>query len=357
MLRWFIEMNFSALIVIISMTVFLTTNSILRKDVNRTFGLSLVLTTVEMIVYCAELWLADHGGPAKLCILYCALGYVIRPIIIYLFVKLSLHIDRKKHTEHFLILLPILLNVLASFSAFFTDIVYTYNSESVFIRGPLGYFAHAVCITYLAILLILTIKRFCSRDYSEGIIIFLVVSINVIAMMIESLTELYGTGRTAYSLSIVFYYLFFCVESFKRDSLTGALNRRCFYIDSEKHKAELTAVVSIDMNGLKKINDIQGHAKGDEAICATVNAIDKVVPKGCSLYRMGGDEFMILCTKTEREAVKKMIEQIRAEMEKTPFTCAVGAAYINGDDFDGVCAQADAEMYKDKQKYKALCAT
>lgn len=357
MVRWFIEMNLSTLIVIISMTVFLTINSILKKDVTKTFVFSIVLTTIEMIVYCAELWTADHGGSAKLCILYCALGYVIRPIIIYLFVKLSLHIDIKKHTEHFIIILPILLNVLAAFSAFFTDIVYTYNSEGVFIRGPFGYFTHVICIIYLAILLVLTIKRFCSRDYSEGIIIFLVVSINVIAMMIESLTELYGAGRTAYSLSIVFYYLFFCVESFKRDPLTGALNRQCFYIDSEKHKAELTAIVSIDLNGLKKINDLQGHAKGDEAICTTVNAVDKSVPKGCSLYRTGGDEFMILCVKAEQTVIEKMIEDIHSEMQKTPFTCAVGVAYFNGDNFDSVCAEADAEMYKDKQRYKAGMVT
>lgn len=357
MVRWFIEMNLSTLIAIISMTVFLMINSILKKEVTKTFGFSIVLTTIEMIVYCAELWTADHGGSTKLCILYCALGYVIRPIIIYLFVKLSLHIDRKKHTENFIIILPILLNVLAAFSAFFTDIVYTYNSEGVFIRGPLGYFTHVVCVIYLAILLVLTIKRFCSRDYSEGIIIFLVVSINVIAMMIESLTELYGAGRTAYSLSIVFYYLFFCVESFKRDPLTGALNRQCFYIDSEKHKAELKAVVSIDLNGLKEINDLQGHAKGDEAICTTVNVVDKAVPKGCSLYRTGGDEFMILCVKAEQTAIQKMIDDIHSEMQKTPFTCAVGIAYFNGDNFDSVCAKADAEMYKDKQRYKAEMVT
>ena len=67
----------------------------------------------------------------------------------------------------------------------------------------------------------------------------LIVTVNIIAMCMESFGGMYGTNRTAYSLSIVFYYLFFCVESFKCDPLTKALNRHCFYIDSEKHKEEI----------------------------------------------------------------------------------------------------------------------
>ena len=73
-------------------------------------------------------------------------------------------------------------------------------------------------------------------------------------------------------------------------------------------------MVSIDLNNLKMINDTYGHAKGDEAICATVNAVDKVVPKGCLLYRIGGDEFMILCTKTNQDTVEKILLVTRYKM-------------------------------------------
>lgn len=353
MVRWFIELNFPTLIILVFMSVFLISNSIFQKNINRTFGLSLIMTIVEMLSYSAELWAAGHGGSASLCIFFCAVGYSVRPMIVYLFVKLSLRHNQTNRSSHFLLLLPMYLNILAAFSAFFTDIVYTYNSSNEFVRGPLGYFTHIVSIIYMLLLLLLTIRRFCSRDYSEGLIIFLIVTVNIIAMITESIMSMYGTGRTAFALSIVFYYLFFSVESFKRDPLTNALNRRCFYIDSEKHKEELTAVISIDLNDLKKINDTGGHAKGDEAICTTVNTIDKAVPRGCTLYRTGGDEFMILCIKKEQSDVEKMLADIRSEMKKTPYTCALGAAYIDGEDFDSVCAKADAEMYRDKQKYKA----
>lgn len=334
------------------MSVFLKINSIFRKDINKTFGLSRILTVTEMIAYCAELRAAECGSSSLLCIFFCAVGYSVRPMIVYLFVKLSLRNDQITRASQFLILLPMQLNTLAAFSAFFTDIVYTYNSSNEFVRGPLGYFTHIVGVFYMILLMVLTVRRFCSRAYSEGLIIFLILTVNVIAMFTESFMGMLGSQRTAYALSIVFYYLFFNVESFKRDPLTNALNRRCFYIDSEKRIDELTAVVSIDLNDLKKINDTEGHAKGDEAICTIVKTIDKVIPKGCILYRTGGDEFMMLCIKTEHNTVKKMLADIRSEMKNTPYTCALGAAFTDGEDFDSICARADAEMYKDKQIYK-----
>ena len=354
MVKWFIEMNFSTLIIIVYMSVFLLINSIFPKKINNVFGKSLVLTVIEMIAYCAELYTASFDNPTILRIFFSAVGYSVRPMIIYLFVKLLLRDKKLNKRIQRLILLPVPINMIIAFSAFFTDVAYSYDLSNNFVRGPLGFSTHIVCIIYLIAMMVLTVKKFCNKDYSEGLLIFLIVFVNVLAMIMESFAGMHGVIRNAYSLSIVLYFSFFCVENFKRDSLTGARNRQCLYIDSEKHKAELTAVVSVDLNDLKKINDIQGHAKGDEAICTVVNTIMKVIPKGCTLYRTGGDEFMILCIKTEQSIVEKMLDDIRLEMKNTSYTCALGAAYITSEDFDRVCARADAEMYKDKRKYKEL---
>lgn len=355
MIKWFIEMNFPTLVIIVYMSAFLMMNSIFPKKINSVFAQSLVLTVIEMIAYCAELWTASLDRPTTLRIFLSAVGYSERPMICYLFVMLLLRDNKISNLSRTLIILPLPLNMLVAFSAFFTDIAYSYDSANKFVRGPLGFSAHIVSIIYLIIMMVLTFKKFCNKDYSEGLLVFLIVIVNVIAMLLESFAGMHGVIRNAYTLSIVLYSSFFCVESFKRDPLTGAHNRRCMYIDSEKHKSELTAVVSIDLNDLKKINDVHGHAKGDEAICAIVNSIDKVIPKGCTLYRTGGDEFMILCVRTEQHIVEKMLDDIRSEMKNSPYTCALGAAYITSEDFDKMCARADAEMYKDKQKYKNLC--
>lgn len=109
------------------------------------------------------------------------------------------------------------------------------------------------------------------------------------------------------------------------------------------------AVASIDLNNLKKINDTEGHAAGDKAICTVVCCIRKQLINGCTLYRTGGDEFMLLCAKQSRESIECVLQKIR----KTPYSCAIGIAYYEvGDDFETVCAEADAMMYKNKRAMK-----
>ncbi|MGN0633387.1 MAG: GGDEF domain-containing protein [Oscillospiraceae bacterium] len=351
-LRWFVELNFPTLIALMFMSIFLALNSIFHKKINKIFSLSLTVSIIEMAAYSAELWEVDHGGSPAVCIFFCALGYAVRPIIVYLYIRLAMRNKQISLPANVLLHLPMAVNALAAFSAYFTDIVYTYDSSNNFIRGPLGYTTHIISVFYMLLLLILTVKRFCRRDYSEGLIIFLIVTVNIIAMCMESFGGMYGTNRTAYILSIVFYYLFLSTESFIRDPMTNALNRHCFYIDSERHKEDLSAVISIDLNDLKKINDTGGHAKGDEAICTIVTVIENNLPKGCLLYRTGGDEFMILCVKKDKKDVGKIIKNIRSEMAETPFTCAIGSAFADGGNFDSICAKADAQMYSDKKKYK-----
>ena len=351
-LRWFVELNFPTLIVLMFMSIFLALNSIFHKRINKIFSLSLIVSVIERVAYSAELWEVGHGGSPGVCIFFCALGYTARPVIVYLYIKLAVRNKKIRPIPNILLHLPLVINAAAAFSAYFTDIVYTYDTANNFIRGPLGYTTHIIGIFYMLLLLILTVKRFCKRDYSEGLIILLIVTVNIIAMCMESFGGMYGTNRTAYILSIVFYYMFFSTESFKRDPLTNTLNRHCFYIDSEKHKEDLSAVISIDLNNLKKINDTGGHAKGDEAICTIVSVIEKTLPKGCLLYRTGGDEFMILCVKKDKKDIERIVKKIRSGMVKTPFTCAIGTAIASGEDFDSICAKADAAMYIDKKKYK-----
>ena len=74
-----------------------------------------------------------------------------------------------------------------------------------------------------------------------------------------------------------------------------------------------------------------GHAAGDKAIVTTAECIQKRLVKGCYLYRTGGDEFIVLCTKyaSSMDQLQIMISQIYAEMEKTPYRCAIGITEYN----------------------------
>lgn len=105
----------------------------------------------------------------------------------------------------------------------------------------------------------------------------------VISTAMESVWGYDGVINTTGAVALVFYYLYLNTQQFKRDPMTNALNRRCFYLDAEKNMAGLSAVMSIDLNNLKQLNDGYGHAKGDEAIGMAYNECQEDFDKLCSL--------------------------------------------------------------------------
>lgn len=62
---------------------------------------------------------------------------------------------------------------------------------------------------------------------------------------------------------------------------------------------------------------------------------------------------MILCFNKAEKAVRQLFSDIKAETAKTPYSCAIGMAYLEGEqEFDKLCSQADQEMYEDKFRMK-----
>ena len=116
----------------------------------------------------------------------------------------------------------------------------------------------------------------------------------------------------------------------------------------------LSAVISIDLNNLKTLNDERGHAAGDTALCTIVSCIQNILPKGCHLYRTGGDEFMILCSHFSKDEIPSLIEHIRKDLARTPYCCAIGFATPDAEaDFEQICSIADAAMYANKKELKS----
>ena len=149
------------------------------------------------------------------------------------------------------------------------------------------------------------------------------------------------------------------------DNLTGIRNRRCFEEDTEKlvdEKVNFT-VIAVDMNNLKKINDELGHKFGDEALIKVANGLKKFEKYGEKCYRMGGDEFEVLCTHLGSEKIEEVFQEINAELGKTeffpgmPLTVAYGYFRFSATtdkEINKVLAQADKKMYEKKMQMKAM---
>ena len=143
-------------------------------------------------------------------------------------------------------------------------------------------------------------------------------------------------------------------DNYRRDSLTGLLNRNAYDNDLEciqaTHDKPLT-VVYVDMNGLHEINNHLGHAKGDSVLCCLANAM-----RACfgddRIYRIGGDEFVIIsCNHTVSQSMRRMA-RMRRDFLKGDWDISVGMAESDdGEDLPDLIKQAEIRMRQDKKQY------
>ncbi len=148
------------------------------------------------------------------------------------------------------------------------------------------------------------------------------------------------------------------------DSLVGLPNRRGFVralerlIDRMERYDEQGAVLFVDLDGLKVINDTFGHQAGDEALIQVSRLLVGGVRKSDLVARIGGDEFAILLghstEDSARDAAGRLIEAIAAcEFthcgQSLPLSVAIGASAVHADDTpEAALARADEEMYRRK---------
>ena len=152
-----------------------------------------------------------------------------------------------------------------------------------------------------------------------------------------------------------------------KDPLTGILNRRGFesriseLFDKDGNRLKEIALVSVDMDELKFINDTFGHNTGDEAIKETARCIDSALESGEFVARMGGDEFAAVLLITDAGRLGKFIRNVRNNIRevnkkgKYPFELSSSIGTCEVSDWHGVTEamkKADKAMYLEKKAKK-----
>lgn len=145
------------------------------------------------------------------------------------------------------------------------------------------------------------------------------------------------------------------------DELTRAFNRRCYEEDiAQLRTSEIDddlAVISADVNGLKSVNDNQGHAAGDELIRGAALCLTSAVGIQGKVYRTGGDEFMAIVHSPDCEALLKEIRGRTAEwrggiVDGVSLSLGVASRAEHPDaSIEALEKLADTSMYEDKARY------
>ena len=158
------------------------------------------------------------------------------------------------------------------------------------------------------------------------------------------------------------------------DALTGLPNRVLFLeriaqsIQTAARRSIQSAVLFVDIDRFKSVNDMAGHAAGDQLLIGVARRLRDALRPGDTVARLGGDEFVVLCEnlyEVQREAIS-IAERICATVAR-PFQAAgselftsasIGIAFVRpGDDPHVLVARADSAMYMAKQRGRSRYET
>ena len=273
----------------------------------------------------------------------------------------------------------LIFNTVFQVVSIFTGWSVTIDSQNHYDHGPL-YFVY-ICV-YLAIIA-MTVLEFIlyGRAYRRQNK-FSVYAVLVLIGAGIGIQEVFGREyRTAYlaltfgaMLMFIHYSEFIQMASddhiqeqqilITTDALTGALSRHAYSkalrdLDAAGTLPLDLVVFSIDINGLKTVNDTLGHAAGDELICGAARCIDGVLGRWGKCYRTGGDEFVVLTYMERADAVHALSQLSRQAVKwhgKAARELHLAAGFAAAADHSGLSSEtlvsmADKAMYSEKASF------
>lgn len=285
---------------------------------------------------------------------------------------------RTESRWHKPLLLVLAVNTVFQLVSVFTGWMVVLNDQHQYAHGKL----YGVYVAVYLVVLVLVVAEFISygqtyrRQNRTSLYAIVVMVLCGIAMQ-----EVLGDGvRTAYiALTMGATLLFIHNTEFSllkaddhiaaqqlllaTDALTGVGSRHAYsqalHRLEGKPLPEDLAALSIDINGLKNVNDTLGHAAGDELICGAAQCILKALGGTGQCYRTGGDEFVVLAhmDREKAEAALARLEQITlAWRGKTVQELRLAAGYALAADYpylteEKLVGQADQAMYAAKGAY------
>lgn len=152
-----------------------------------------------------------------------------------------------------------------------------------------------------------------------------------------------------------------------RDPLTGAFNRRHLdvslpeQIESHNRRGEPCALLMLDIDHFKQVNDTFGHANGDQALMHFVRVLMSVLGRGDLLFRYGGEEFLVLLPHADSDEALRLSYEMHHALASMPLllggesvtlSCTIGIAVLprDGTTAGELFSAADRRLYRGKQR-------
>lgn len=258
---------------------------------------------------------------------------------------------------------PLVVNSILSLGSFNFNWIFAISNENIYMRGPLWLVSPMTSYFYYVINLLLLYKVREKLHREEMLILSLLTLIPSLLSIFQLYYFMYLTIWNSVAIAIVINYIFIVHSQIKIDPLTRLGNRIAYdeYLAILSRKSNIIlAVVNIDLDDFKMINDIFGHHEGDKVLRVFARHLEEVFDgKGVSI-RLGGDEFIVLVNENRRAVVEKYIATLKNNINTYNETSSMpyhikfsyGMAIFNNtyNNIHELIQHSDKLMYEEKNK-------
>lgn len=253
-----------------------------------------------------------------------------------------------------LLYLPFALNFIICFISIFNGIVFFITNVNTYARGPLFIIPFMSTIFYMGNLIFQREYRYKRNKQIERWLLLASVCVMVFGMILEIVFAFSFLTWDFSILCLFSYYLLLCIHSAILDPLTGSFNRIKYYkmLSSYEHHKNFV-IAMLDINDFKLVNDTQGHEAGDRFLIAFVELIEHSLASYASIYRIGGDEFILISRKLNVAQMEEKLLKMKVTANEQQMDFAYGICnYQLNEDVSDLIIEVDKRMYENKKKCK-----
>lgn len=339
---------------LIIMILIVRSNDLLEKDIQNGF----VLTFSVIIAAAFAEWMSNWINGALpsmrfLHIIVRATEHTIAPVISMVLIGL---IAGKEKAN--VLRIPLVIHGVLEFASGYLGFIYYVDAENIYHHGEL-YGIYVVFYLICSLYFIIEAWKFgqkyqsSNRRILELIMIFLVSGV-----AFRIITSEVRVDYICVAVDSIFVYIYYTEIIEKNDSITGLLNRRSYegYISNI---CKPLWILFFDVDNFKKINDVYGHAFGDQCLKMIGTTIAEVYAGFGHCYRIGGDEFCVLLDQHqdisgELNAMFERQMELKRRTEVRLPVVSVGETFFDPakEDIETAIHEADARMYQNKQRKK-----
>ncbi|MCR5383783.1 MAG: hypothetical protein K6E72_03965 [Saccharofermentans sp.] len=298
----YVVQNWPLILVLLGFTTSLISTVFLEKKiVIRMYALIAEILILSILVF-VEFYLAEQAEfvlPRSflIAVRYSATPFLIAQII-YTIIK----------RQKWYVFIPSIVLTLIDFISIPTGIVFFIDDTGTMKRGPLGLLPYVMVGVYCVWLVVLMIMHSSKQSTERIPIVYFCFAFLAGTIMPFIIGKEYAQlFCTTIAISVFVYYVFSILQVTKKDPLTGLLNRQAYYADISNEPEEISALISIDMNGLK----------------------------------------------VSEEEVINLTKRINEKVNATPYSCSIGYSYSHDGKkpIDQLLSESDTNMYAEKQLY------